>query len=352
MNKKRAFIFSVIFWLIFIGLFVGVRFVGTGYQHFFLDSNWKILTAWVIASLIFAIVFWLGLILENNPKIRIKSYYKLILLKAGFVLISLLFFTFFVLISGIVMGKPIIQALAEYRAWMLSPLMMVSLLYVMAATIFISFIWQMAIKIGPNVLVNLMLGKYHVPREEDRVFMFLDMKSSTTIAEKIGHIKFSQLIQDCFADLTDSAVLHKVEIYQYVGDEAVLTWNIDNASRRNNCLHAYYDFEKSLAAKKDYYLNKYDEFPEFKAGLNSGLVVVSEVGIIKREIAYLSDVLNTAARIQGKCNELNAKLLISDNVKAILVPDSALKFDDLGDFKLRGKQAEVRIYSVSKSIDS
>ncbi len=352
MNKKSALIFSVVFWLIFIGLFAAVRFIGTGYQHFFLDSTWKIAIAWVIGSLIYAIVFWLGLILENKPKIRIQAYYKLILLKASFMLISMWFFSLFVLIAGIVLGKPFFVALAEYKAWMLSPLQMVSLLYVLAATIFISFIWQMSLKIGPNVLVNLMLGKYHIPREEDRVFMFLDLKSSTTIAEKIGHIKYSQLIQDCFADLTDSAIAHQVEIYQYVGDEAILTWNIDNASKRNNCLHTYYDFEKTLTAKKDYYLNKYDEFPEFKAGLNSGLVVVSEVGIIKRDIAYLSDVLNTAARIQGKCNELNAKLLISDNIKKILVPDQALKFDDLGVFKLRGKQAEVRIYSVSNTINS
>jgi adenylate cyclase len=46
-----------------------------------------------------------------------------------------------------------------------------------------------------------------------------------------------------------------------------------------------------------------------------GDVTVSEVGVIKREIAYHSDVLNTAARIQGKCNEFEAGLLVSEELK-------------------------------------
>ncbi|WP_219011061.1 hypothetical protein [Aquimarina litoralis] len=47
--------------------------------------------------------------------------------------------------------------------------------------------------------------------------MFLDLNSSTSIAEKIGHMKYSQLIQDCF-DQLDMTEDFGAEIYQYVGD--------------------------------------------------------------------------------------------------------------------------------------
>lgn len=246
MNKLRAFIFSIVSWLFFIGVFVSVRFIGTGFQHFFLDSNWKLVTTWVIGSLIFAIVFWLGLILENNPKLRKQAYYKLAVLKVSLLVTAVFIFTLGVLALSIISGIPTEEAISQYLLWIQSPLMMVALLTIIVSAIMISFIWQMTIKIGPNVLFNLIIGKYHFPREEDRVFMFLDMKSSTTIAEKIGHIKYSELIQDCFADLTESAITHQVEIYQYVGDEAVLTWKTDTASKRNNCIYTFYDFEKSL----------------------------------------------------------------------------------------------------------
>ena len=171
MNKYKAFVFSLVSWLIFIGLFVSVRFIGTGFKHFFLDSNWKVIIIWLIGSLLFASVFWLGLIIENIPKIRKQAYYKLILLKAGLLVIAFLFFTFVVLISGIIRGTPVDVAISEYTTWVFTPLMLVSFLYMFACAIIISFIWQMGIKIGPNVLMNLLLGKCHNPSEEDRFFI-------------------------------------------------------------------------------------------------------------------------------------------------------------------------------------
>ena len=53
----------------------------------------------------------------------------------------------------------------------------------------------------------------------------MDLKSSTTYAEKLGHIKYSQLLQDFFSDLTDVVSQFNVQVYQYVGDEAVISWD-------------------------------------------------------------------------------------------------------------------------------
>ena len=51
-----------------------------------------------------------------------------------------------------------------------------------------------------------MFGVYHKPREVDRMFMFADMKSSTSVAEKIGNLKFGQLLQDFFSDVSDANI--------------------------------------------------------------------------------------------------------------------------------------------------
>lgn len=349
MNKSRAFVFSLVFWFIFIGIFVSVRFVGTGFNTYFLDTSTKVLLFWVVGSLLFATLYWVSLLIENRPKIRRLAYYKLIILKACFLLIAEICFTFLVAISKIVGGSSVEVAISEYAAWVFTPLMLVSLLYIFTSAIIISFFWQMSIKVGPNVLKNLLLGKYHNPSEEFRVFMFLDMKSSTTITEKLGNIKYSRLIQECFSDLTESAVLHKVEIYKYVGDEAILTWKKEEGVMHNHCIYTFFDFQRSLEQKRDYYEKKYGIFPEFKAGLNSGPVVVTEVGIIKRDIAYHSDVLNTAARIQEMCNTLNSKVLISEQLKDLLIPDENLVIEDAGVFELRGKRSGVRLFKVSEN---
>ena len=213
----------------------------------------------------------------------------------------------------------------------------------------ISFVRMVSQKFGPGILWNMFIGRYRNPREELRVFMFLDLKSSTTIAEKLGHIKFSRLIQNCFADLTPVISKHKVEIYQYVGDEAVLSWPLEKGLEANHCIHCYFDYMEVLAAKSEHYEKAYGLKPFFKAGVHLGEVIVAEVGLIKREIAYHGDVLNTTARIQSRCNALKQSLIISEKVLQYLLPDEKIQTQHLGEELLKGKQTAVRIYGVRKS---
>jgi adenylate cyclase len=209
------------------------------------------------------------------------------------------------------------------------------------------FILQINEKFGQGVLTNFLLGKYHRPKEDKRIFMFMDLKSSTTIAEKLGHIKYSQLIQDCFFDLTDIVLSYEAKIYQYVGDEVVLSWDVEKGIHHENCLRTFFAYEKLLHSKSVYYKNKYGVVPEFKAGLNLGAVTVAEVGEIKKELAYHGDVLNTAARIQSTCNDYQKKLLVSEEIKTHFEEQPTYGFEFLGDVILKGKEESVNIYAVN-----
>jgi len=209
------------------------------------------------------------------------------------------------------------------------------------------FILQINEKFGQGVLINFLLGRYHRPKEDQRIFMFMDLKSSTTYAEKLGHLKYSQLIQDCFFDLTDIVLSHEAKIYQYVGDEVVLSWDVDQGINQGNCLKTFFAYESLLRSKSEYYKNKYGMIPEFKAGLNLGAVTVAEVGEIKKELAYHGDVLNTAARIQGRCNDFQKRLLLSEELKAHFDQQPAYDFEFLGDVLLKGKTRAVNIYAAN-----
>ncbi|WP_281765206.1 hypothetical protein [Neptunitalea lumnitzerae] len=88
-------------------------------------------------------------------------------------------------------------------------------------------------------MTNLFLGTYKKPREENRIFLFLDLASSTTIAEDIGHLKFSKLLQDCFKILSSLLLDYEAEVYQYVGDEAVVTWKNNNSLNNVQCVNFF-----------------------------------------------------------------------------------------------------------------
>ena len=87
--------------------------------------------------------------------------------------------------------------------------------------------------------------------------------------------------------------------------------------------------------------------PKFKAGLHYGPVIAGEMGIIKREIVYSGDVLNTASRIQSLCNEMKTDILISkhliDQVDTMFM---AKKKKSLGIIDLRGKQEKVELVTL------
>ncbi|MGB5170277.1 MAG: adenylate/guanylate cyclase domain-containing protein [Eudoraea sp.] len=86
--------------------------------------------------------------------------------------------------------------------------------------------------------------------------------------------------------------------------------------------------------------------PRFKAGLHVGKATVGEIGVLKRDIVYSGDVLNTTARIQNKCNELGVSLLISEDLKNSLSTNRLL-FTSLGEIKLRGKSEATGLYTLA-----
>ena len=121
-----------------------------------------------------------------------------------------------------------------------------SVLIYMAAMIMISLFYaEVSDNLGQEVFYNFFLGKYYQLLEEERIFMFLDMKSSTTIAEKIGHLQYFKMLKMYYADLSDAIVRHSGEIYQYVGDEVVVSWKLKKGLDNQNCIRCFFCHEIS-----------------------------------------------------------------------------------------------------------
>ncbi len=203
-------------------------------------------------------------------------------------------------------------------------------------------------KYGPGVFRDFLLGKYFHPKREERIFMFMDLRSSTMIAEKLGEQRYFNFIKDVFQHATSSILDAKGEIYQYVGDEIVISWKMHEGIDKANCLHCFFSIQEALRHKVSYYRETYDgTIPEFKAGLHYGYVMAGEIGVVKREIAFSGDVLNTASRIQENCNMLGVDILFSNYLldKLFLQPDGLVP-RKMGDLELRGKKQKVTLYTV------
>jgi adenylate cyclase len=201
-------------------------------------------------------------------------------------------------------------------------------------------------KYGPGVFRDFLLGRYFRPRREDRVFMFLDLRGSTAIAERLGEERYFRLLQDLFRDVTPAILSTRGQIYQYVGDEIVVSWPLEEGVADGRCVSCFRGIRDALRERGPRYREAYGLEPELKAGLHCGSVMAGEVGIVKREITFSGDVLNTASRIQGKCNDLGVDLLISGDLMGALPERFRGVARALGDFALRGRSERIAVYTV------
>jgi adenylate cyclase len=325
---------------IFLGIVRGEGTKEIGSVQF---EVWEsIFTAFITGPILGSISGYAQILTEEKGYNRI-SFQKLLFLRLVY---AILFLVSIITMAYIIYGENI--GLIQFA---FEPGSFAIYLYILSIDIFMFGLRQVNLFLGSRNLSKLLRGRFHTPREEERIFMFLDLQSSTKHAEDLGHILYSKMIQDCFNDL-GVVVENEAEIYQYVGDEVILTWKLKDGLRDQNCLNAYFNFKQRLTERQAYYMRNYNCIPHFKAGINAGIVTVAEVGKYKKEIAYHGDTINTAARIQGKCNDLKQELLISESLKCEL-SNTDFVFDKLGSLKLKGKESETLLYAVhqTNSID-
>ncbi len=217
-----------------------------------------------------------------------------------------------------------------------------------ALVMILTFIFlQFSEKFGPGGLSGYIFGKYHRPHKETRIFMFLDLRDSTVIAEKLGHVRYFNFLNDFFTDVADSVIFFRGEIYQYVGDEVVVSWKLDNGLKNANFIKCFFDIKSRIIKRKPYYIEKYDIAPMFKAGFYHGEVTAGQIGAVKKEVVFSGDVLNTGARIQEKCNFYGVDNLLPKGLLKFLDLPERVSFRKLDTLRLKGKRKDIQLYTLS-----
>lgn len=314
--------------------------------YFAFGSQWKI---FILGVMIGVQVYTLIHIYETWVQRTIKQYSFFLSL-----LISTVLYVFFIIVSVIssliVINNFNFAFLQQdlFAEIVFSTTMLYGLIFGLVMSFLFNSYSMFDTLLGKNFLLKLFTGKYHKPFEEERVFMFLDMKSSTTIAEKIGHKKFLLLLNDFFYDLSEPVLATSGEIYKYVGDEAIISWKMKYAINKTNPLKCFFLFQDLIAKNSEKYNRLNGTVPEFKAGIHGGTVVTGEMGFIKKEITFLGDVVNTTARIEEASKEFGRQLIVSEEMLKKMMPGNEFLVQPLGEIRFRGKEIPVAISSVAR----
>jgi adenylate cyclase len=225
------------------------------------------------------------------------------------------------------------------------------LVYYLCILSLIIFTRQMSRKMGYSTLMNFISGKYHRPREETRVFMFLDLTASTKLAVKLGDMRYHSLLNDLYYDITKCILTTRGEIYRYVGDEIVVSWKLETGIRDANCIRTYYYILYEMRRLKEKYINKYGFVPQFTTSFHCGKVITGEIGEVKTQIVFHGEALYTNSQVEKKCGELNKPMLITHDLLHLITVPPVYNVEECGRLDLGLEGRSMRLYTLTEIKD-
>jgi adenylate cyclase len=223
-----------------------------------------------------------------------------------------------------------------------------SIIFAVAMSLFANVTIEMGLLLGFGTLKNLLTGRYVQPKKEQMTFLLIDMKDSTGLAERLGPIRFHELLNDFFRDVADAALECGAGIHKYVGDEAILTWPADRGLADGDCLACPFVARDFIAARGERYRRRFAALPEFRAALHCGEIVAGEIGDLRREIAYIGDTLNVAARLLDAAKTLGHDVLISADLLARARLPAGITAEPLPTLTVRGRAAPLGIAALQR----
>jgi adenylate cyclase len=251
-------------------------------------------------------------------------------------------------IAVIIGGMVIVRLLFNDSPTVFDETFRPSIVFAVAMSVAANLVFEVGRLLGFRTLKNLLTGRYVQPRREQRAFALIDMKDSTGMAERLGPIRFHELLNAFFQDVADAALECRAEIHKYVGDEAILTWSRTDAIANGDCVACPFIVQDRIAANSKRYKSRFGAVPQFRAALHWGEIVAGEIGDLRREIAYVGDTLNVAARLLDATKTLGEDVLASTDLldQTTVPPD--LKSKPLSTLSLRGRVAPLSVAALER----
>jgi adenylate cyclase len=219
----------------------------------------------------------------------------------------------------------------------------------LVAVAVVVMMFQAAGLVGYRTFMALLLGKYRRPYAERRFFLFVDVVGSTAIAERLGALEAHRFLAAVFSAVAEPIELCRGEIYQYVGDEIVITWVEADGVADARALRCFFAMRAALAADANRFVQRFGVQPELRAALHLGEVIAGEVGQVRRAIVFHGDVMNTTGRLEQATREVGCFFIASAEALASLGPPPEIRTHDLGALALRGRVEPIHAFCVEHS---
>ena len=203
---------------------------------------------------------------------------------------------------------------------------------------------------SPNIL-EAILNKPETLKEggerREVVILFSDIRSFTSLCEKLPPQQLTQMLQEYFTEMTEEVHATDGMVDKYIGDAVMAAWGVplDQSDKADRAVKTAINMIKRLEKLQDKW--KSIGYPIFNIGIgiNLGTVTVGNFGSAKRyDYTMVGDAVNAASRIESLTKEYQCQIIISESTKEQMMLPVTTKY--LDEALVKGKEKPIRIYEV------
>jgi adenylate cyclase len=197
------------------------------------------------------------------------------------------------------------------------------------------------ILVDPN---HLKLGG----EKRELTIMFTDLAGFSTFSEKLSPEELTALLNAYLTEMTDIIMEEGGTLDKYEGDAIIAFWNApltqpDHAVR---ACRAALRCQRRLAECRADYQQRFNATLTMRIGLNTGAVVVGNMGSRKRfNYTILGDAANLAARLEGANKAFGTYTMISEHTWRLA--SNAFRARKLADLRVVGRKSAVGVYELT-----
>jgi adenylate cyclase len=182
--------------------------------------------------------------------------------------------------------------------------------------------------------------------KRDMTVFFLDIAGFTSMSEKLTPEQLTAMLNKYLSGLTDVILKYDGVVDKFIGDCIMAFWNapLDQKDHRKLSCLAAVDCTSELV-RLNSALGDSDIKPSFRIGLNSGPMVVGNMGSSTRfSYTVLGDAVNLASRLEGANKFFHSKIMVSEDTYE--GAKDAVEARVLGQIRVVGKAIPVKVYEL------